>query len=123
MSGSPVRDLEGLSAALARLNAAAPVSAALFDYRGGLPWTFEGDRWFHAASTIKIAVLAALFATLEDRHLDRGHRLPVGNQFTSAADGSSYAVQAARDSDSAVHAAIGGTMSVGELAHRMIAVS
>ena len=123
MSESPARDLERLTGVVAGMNAGAPVSAALFDAQGGLHWAFEGDRWFHAASTIKIAVLAAVSVALEDRRLDSRHRLEIRNDFASAAGGGRYRVQASRDTDTAVHSAIGGTMSVGELAHRMIAVS
>ena len=74
-------------------------------------------------STIKLAVLACLYATLRDRGLDSRHRLPIRNRFTSVVDGRSYSVMASRDTDPGIHASTNETMSVGELAHRMIAIS
>jgi beta-lactamase class A len=50
-------------------------------------------------------------------------RLHVRNRFLSAYDGSPFRVLADRDSDSEVHAAIGKTMRVNELALHMIATS
>jgi beta-lactamase class A len=113
----------GLTAALEEVSATATASAALFDYQTGLSWSFHGDRWFHAASTIKVAVLACTYAALRERGLSADHRLPVRNGFVSIADGSPYSVLASRDSDTEVHAAIGQTMRIGDLARRMIAVS
>jgi beta-lactamase class A len=123
MTLSPGRDLGDLTSALAEINGAVPVSASLFDYRDGRSWAFEGDRWFHAASTIKIAILACLYAALRERGLDSQHRLEIRNQFASVVDGSSYRVLASRDTDVGIHASTDQTMSVGELAHRMIAIS
>jgi beta-lactamase class A len=123
MTLSPGRDLGNLTPALAEINRAVPVSASLFDYRDGRAWAFEGDRWFHAASTIKVAILACLVATLRERGLDSHHRLELRNQFASVVDGSAYRVLASRDTDAGIHASTDQTMSAGELAHRMIAIS
>ena len=123
MTGTPARDFSALTATLANLNSAVPLSASLFDYQDGRSWAFDGDRWFHAASTIKIAVLAALYPTLSARGLDARHRLQIRNEFVSVADGTSYSAPASRDTDAGIHASIDQTMSVSELAHRMIAIS
>jgi beta-lactamase class A len=123
MTLSPGPDLGDLTSALAEINSAGPMSASLFDYRDGRSWAFEGDRWFHAASTIKVAILACLYATLRERGLDSHHRLEIRNQFASVVDGSAYRVPASRDTDAGIHASADQTMSVGELAHRMIASS
>jgi beta-lactamase class A len=123
MTLSPGRDLGDLTSALAEINCAVPVSASLFDYRDGRSWAFEGDRWFHAASTIKVAILACLYATLRERDLDSHHRLEIRNQFASVVDGNAYRVLASRDTDAGIHASTDQTMSAGELAHRMIAIS
>jgi beta-lactamase class A len=114
---------DDLTAALEEVSAAAPASAALFDYQTAQSWSFDGTRWFHAASTIKIAVLACTCTTLHERGLTLGHRLDVRNRFFSAADGSPYEVQASRDSDAEVYRSIGRTMPVGDLARHMIAFS
>jgi beta-lactamase class A len=99
------------------------VSAAVFDYRTGRSWNVHGDRWFHAASTIKIAILACVYRTLEEERLDRGHRLLVRNVFPSAAGGTPFSVPAARDTDADTHASIGQMLPVSDLARRMIVVS
>lgn len=123
MTLSPGRGRGDLTSALAEIDGDVPVSASLFDYRDGRSWAFEGDRWFHAASTIKVGILACLYATLRERGLDSHHRLEIRNQFASVVDGSAYRVPASRDTDAGIHASTDQTMSVGELAHRMIAIS
>lgn len=115
-----------LTATLAEISAAdrsAPAAAALFDYQTGQSWAYDGDRWFHAASTMKVAVLACLYTTLEERRLTPGHRLHVRNRFFSAADGTPYRILSSRDSDAEVYTSIGRTMRIGDLARHMIGVS
>lgn len=115
-----------LTATLAEINAAdrsAPAAAALFDYQTGQSWAYDGDRWFHAASTMKVAVLACLYPTLEERRLTPSHRLHVRNRFFSAADGTPYRILSSRDSDAEVHTSIGRTMPIGDLARHMIGES
>lgn len=116
-------EADALAAALDEINATFPAAVALYDYQTGHAWSCHGDRPFHAASTIKIAVLAALYSTLEHRGLTSWHRLYVRNRFFSAADGTPYRVLAARDADDEVHASIGRTMRIGDLARHMIATS
>jgi len=41
------------------------VAVALFDVDSGLRFSLAGDRWFHAASTIKVAVLLAVFRAVD----------------------------------------------------------
>jgi beta-lactamase class A len=99
------------------------LSAAVFDYQTGTSWTGDGDRWFHAASTIKIAILACVYRTLEEERLDPHHPLLVRNVFPSAADGRPFSVPALRDTDADTHASIGQMRPVSDLARRMIAMS
>jgi beta-lactamase class A len=115
--------LTDLDTLLDEIGRATPAAAALYDYQTGMSWSYDGSRWFHAASTIKVAVLAALYATLEERGIAAWQRLHVRNRFFSAADGSPYRILAARDADAEVHAAVGRTMRIGDLARHMIAVS
>ena len=120
MTGSRFDDL---TAALAETRAAGAAAAALFDYQTGESWACDGGRWFHAASTIKIAVLACLYASLRERGQAPWRRLNVRNRFFSAADGTPYEIVAARDSDAEVHRRVGRTMRIGDLARHMITVS
>lgn len=105
------------------LSADVPAAAALYDYQTRTGWAFDGNRWFHAASTIKIAVLACLYAELDARHLNGFHRLHVRNRFFSVADGSAYRISPARDANSDVHLEVGRTMRIGDLARHMIQTS
>jgi beta-lactamase class A len=93
---------------------------SVFDYLSGFAWELNGGRWFHAASTIKIAILAGLFDAIERGRFTRDSRLHVRNRFSSALDGRSFRVDARRDADDEVHAAVGKTMRLGELAQHMI---
>lgn len=108
---------------IAASSGAATVSASLYDYEHDLSWSYRGDRWCHAASTIKVAVLYALYAAIDERRFGPYRRLHVRNRFLSAADGSPFRVAAARDGDGDVHNAIGKTMRLVELATHMIATS
>lgn len=96
---------------------------SVFDYLSGQSWSFNGDRWFHAASVIKLAVLLSVFEASEQGRFSLGNRLHVRNRFLSVADGRPFRVDCTRDADAEVHAAIGRTMKVRKLARRMIVTS
>ena len=99
------------------------LAVSLYDYESGVSWERHGDRWFHSASTIKVAVLFALFGAVDAGRLTLDARLHVRNRFYSLADGTPFRVSAARDGDREVHAAIGRTMKVEALARHMIVTS
>ena len=96
------------------------LAVAVHDLESGLEFHYRADRWFHAASTIKIAVLLGVFAAIHRGKLLPQSRLHVRNRFRSAYDSSSFRVLSERDADSQVQAAIGKTMRIGELASHMI---
>ncbi len=99
------------------------LAVSLYDYETGLQWSHRGDRWFHSASTIKVAVLLALFGAIDSGRFALDSRLHVRNRFSSLVDGTPFRVSAGRDADKAVHASIGKTMRVGDLARHMIVSS
>jgi beta-lactamase class A len=99
------------------------VAVSFYDYETETAGSYHGDQWFHAASTIKIAVLAALFGAVDEERYHPKARLHVRNWFLSAADGTSYRVAASRDANAEVQAAIGKTMRLEELAFHMIVTS
>jgi beta-lactamase class A len=107
----------------ARKSNAQAVAVALYDVESGAELHYDADRWFHAASTIKVAILLAVYGEIDRGHLAPQSRLHVRNRFLSAYDGSPFRVLADRDADAEVHAAIGKTMRVNELALHMIATS
>jgi beta-lactamase class A len=96
------------------------LAVAMHDLETGLEFKYRSDRWFHAASTIKLAVLLGAFAAIHSGKLLPQSRLHVRNRFRSAYDGSSFRVLSERDADSQVQAAVGKTMRVSELATHMI---
>src|ERR671919_2716199 len=99
------------------------LAVSFYDYETGLQWSQRGDRWFHSASTIKVAVLVALFGAIDEGRFTLDSRLHVRNRFLSLVDGTPFRVAAGRDADKEVHAAIGKTMRIGDLARHMIVTS
>jgi beta-lactamase class A len=99
------------------------LAVSLYDYETGLQWSQRGDRWFHSASTIKVAVLLALFGAIDAGRFTLDSRLHVRNRFLSLVDRAPFRVSAGRDADKSVHAAVGRTMRIGDLARHMIVTS
>ena len=95
------------------------VGVALYDYQEALPFALDGDRWFHAASTIKAPLLLAGYKLAEEGRIRLDDTLHVRNRFRSMAGGI-YRVSPARDGDSEVHRRRGRSMRVRELARAMI---
>ena len=114
-----VREIEAI-ATEARLEAAA---VAVHDFATAADWHVNGDRWFHAASTIKVAVLVAVATAVAEGRFQLESRLAIRNRFLSAADGTPFRVSAARDANADVHTHLGRTMKVAELAAHMIVTS
>jgi beta-lactamase class A len=128
--GIPLSDPEHLSdGVLHRLQATATAAGAksfavaAYDTETGGELRAHADRWFHAASTIKVAILLGVFDALHRGVLVPQSRVQVRNRFLSAYDGSPFRVLADRDANSEVHEAIGKTMRISELALHMIATS
>ncbi|EDY21639.1 beta-lactamase [Chthoniobacter flavus Ellin428] len=98
----------------------AAIGVQVFDYETDRTFSHEGDRWFHAASTMKVAVLLALFHAVDTGRVRLEDRLHVRNRFRSIVDRSIFRVQRDRDADSAVHRRVGRSMKLIELAEPMI---
>jgi beta-lactamase class A len=108
---------------IAESSGADAVAVAVYDFEHDTAWTLHGERWFHAASTIKVPVLLGVYDAIEAARIEPFSRVHVRNRFLSAVDGRPYRVAAARDANSEVQAAIGRTMTVHELARHMIETS
>ena len=106
--------------ALGLKNKARAIGVALHDLETGFRFSLRGDRWFHAASTIKVAVLVAVFRAADQGRLRLDDSLHVRNRFFSAADGSVFRVSKDRDATPELYAAIGRTAKISALAHAMI---
>jgi len=99
------------------------VAVALLDFDSGLRFSIAGDRWFHAASTIKVAVLLAIFRAADEGRLRLDDSLHVRNRFMSAADGFPFRVDSDSDALPALYQALGRTVKISALAEGMIAAS
>jgi beta-lactamase class A len=124
--GSTAEDIITLQGAIVKIAddaGAASAAVAYYDYETKTEWSYRGDCWFHAASTIKVPVLVALFGAVARGDLTLDSRVHVRNRFLSAADGVPFRVESGRDANSEVHAALGKTMKVEELAYHMIVTS
>jgi beta-lactamase class A len=109
--------------ALERTSGARSLAVAVYDTQTQISFRRNADRWFHAASTIKVAILLGVYASIHHGWLLPQSRLHVRNRFFSAVDGRPFRVLADRDANSEVHAAIGKMMRVSELALHMISTS
>lgn len=108
---------------LAAESKARAIAVAVHDLETDLRFSFQGDRWFHAASTIKVAVLLALFRAADEGRLQLNDSLHVRNRFFSAAGGTVFHVGADRDATPELYQSIGRTAKISALAHAMISGS
>ena len=99
------------------------IAVAIHDLETDFRFSLSGDRWFHAASTIKVAVLLAVFRAADESRLRLDDSLHVRNRFFSAADGSIFHVTPDRDATPELYHSIGRTARISSLAHAMISGS
>jgi Beta-lactamase class A len=109
--------------ALERKAGARALAVAVYDTQTHASFHHNADRWFHAASTIKVAILLGVYASIHRGWLLPRSRLHIRNRFISAVDGAPFRVLADRDANSEVHASIGRMMRISDLALHMIATS
>jgi beta-lactamase class A len=101
----------------------AEVSIALRTLDGRAEVLIDPDRPFHAASTMKVAVMMELFRQAHTGVLRLEDPLPIGNQFRSIVDGTPYALSEGDDSDKDIYAAVGKTLTLRQLCDAMITSS
>lgn len=99
------------------------VAVAVYDFEHDIAWAMHGERWFHAASTIKVPVLLGVYDAIEKGRLQAYSRVHVRNRFLSVVDDRPFTVSAGRDANTEVHAAVGKMLTVHELAEHMIVTS
>jgi beta-lactamase class A len=99
------------------------VAVALLDFESGFRFSLAGNRWFHAASTIKVAVLLAIFRAADEGRLRLEDSLHVRNRFISAANGLPFRLDSDSDAMPELYHAIGRTVKISALAEGMIAAS
>lgn len=81
------------------------------------------DQRFHAASTMKIAVMIQVFRDADARRLSLRDPITVTNSFRSIADSSAFELVPTEDSDSTLYRRIGERVNVLDLVELMITVS
>jgi beta-lactamase class A len=106
-----------------RESKARAVAVALLDFESGFRFSLAGDRWFHAASTIKVAVLLAVLRAADEGRLRLEDPFHVRNRFISAADGFPFRLDSDSDAMPELYQAIGRTVKISALAEGMIAAS
>ena len=102
---------------------ASAVAVAVYDFEHHTTWSINSARWFHAASTIKVPVLLAVYEAIEQGRLEPYARVHVRNRFLSVVDGRPFRVPRESDANADVQAAIGRMLTVHELAEHMIVTS
>ncbi|PYJ06225.1 MAG: serine hydrolase [Verrucomicrobia bacterium] len=115
-----------LNEELERLNdqsKARAIAVAVHDLESGWRFSLRADRWFHAASTIKVALLLAVFRAADESRLRLDDSLHVRNRFFSAADGSPFHLNRDSDAMPELYESIGRTAKISALAEGMISSS
>jgi len=108
---------------LVSTSGAEKVAVAYYDMASGEEILINPDESFHAASTMKVAVMMEVFRQAHAGKLSLDDRITIKNEFTSLADGSPYSISAEGDSDRSLYKKIGQTETIRELVRLMITVS
>jgi beta-lactamase class A len=101
----------------------ADVAVAFRTLDGTQQWLLHADETFHAASTMKVAVLIELYHQVQEGRITLTDTLKVKNEFRSLVDGSPYALDPADDSEFDLYKAVGDTRTLEQLSELMITVS
>jgi len=96
---------------------------AFYDSETTIQWSYSGDHYFHAASTMKLAVLLGVMREVARGDLTLDAPVHIRNRFTSIVNREPFMLDLARDADPDVYGHLGKTLSVRELAYWMITKS
>jgi beta-lactamase class A len=96
---------------------------SFWDAETTIQWSYNADLYFHAASTMKIAVLLGVFRQIDRGELALDSPVHVRNRFTSIVNREPFMLDLARDADPDVYGHLGKTLKVQELAYWMITKS
>jgi beta-lactamase class A len=98
-------------------------AVAVRDYETGFRFAMNADRRFHAASTIKVAILLAIGKAIDDGRIRPGDTLHIRNRFLSAVDRTPFRIDAESDGYPQLHRLVGRTAKISDLAEWMIVSS
>jgi beta-lactamase class A len=96
---------------------------SFYDAETTIQWSYNGDHYFHAASTMKLAVLLGVFRMIDRDELTLDAPVHIRNRFTSIVNQEPFMLDLGRDADPDVYGHLGKTLSVRELAYWMITKS
>ena len=126
VAGQTQRGTDALEAKIRGLitaSGAETAAVAFRDLQTGRELLLDPDASFHAASTMKVPVMLEVYREAREGRLSIDERLAVKNEFKSIADGSTFSVSPADDSEQTLYRKIGSTESVRELLRLMITES
>ncbi|MBK5259368.1 MAG: serine hydrolase [Thermoanaerobaculia bacterium] len=93
---------------------------SFYDGESTIQWSYNADQYFHAASTMKLAVLLGVFRQIDRGELALDAPVHVRNRFTSIVNQEPFMLDLGRDADPDVYGHLGKTLLVRELAYWMI---
>ncbi len=93
---------------------------SFYDAETTIQWSYNADTYFHAASTMKLAVLLGVFRQVDRGELQLDAPVHVRNRFTSIVNQEPFMLDLGRDADPDVYGHLGKTLTVRELAYWMI---
>lgn len=96
------------------------IAVAYRNLGSGAGYVRNETETFHAASTMKVPVMMALFQAVDAGEMRLDQPIPVRNQFASLVDGSPFALDPREDGDPDLYQAIGSARPLEELIRRMI---
>jgi beta-lactamase class A len=96
---------------------------AFYDSQSTIQWAYDGDQYFHAASTMKLAVLLAVFRQVERGELSLEAPVHIRNRFVSIINQETFMLDLGADADPDVYGHLGRTLTVRELSYWMITKS
>jgi beta-lactamase class A len=96
---------------------------SFFDAETTIQWSYNADAYFHAASTMKLAVLLGVFRQVDRGELGLDAPVHIRNRFTSIVNQEPFMLDLGRDADPDVYGHLGKTLTVRELAYWMITKS
>src|SRR5688500_11205499 len=96
---------------------------SFYDAESTIQWSYNADYYFHAASTMKLAVLLGVFRQVDRGEVSVDAPVHVRNRFTSIVNQEPFMLDLGRDADPDVYGHLGKTLTVRELAYWMITKS
>src|SRR4051812_23743963 len=102
---------------------ASSFAVAVHDYETGLRFSINAGRHFHAASTIKVAILLAVGQAIDEGLIWPNDTVAIRDRVHSAGDRAHYRIDAESDGYPQLHKLIGRTAKISDLTEWMIVSS